>query len=161
MEKNNLNLVEILKGYEGTELWTKTHGYLTLIEVDVDSLYPIILGKKEEPYIVLTSKGKYSVCHSDGECLVFPDKDDRDWKNFSRVMPVVGKTYTTKAPDPSGLAAIEAKIVYKFEKTHPSIDNKFLVVYTSKVTSEVIIVAWVDEKGRSIQNGRNYDLVEL
>ena len=155
MEKNNLDLVEILKGYEGIELWTKTHGYLTLVEVDVDSLYPIILGKKEELYITLTSKGKYSVCHSDGECLVFPDKDDRDWKNFSRVIPVVGKTYTTKAPDPSGPAAIEAKIVYK------SIDNKFLVVYTSKVTSEVMTVAWVSEKGRSIQNGRNYDLVEL
>ena len=155
MEKNNLNLVEILKGYEGIELWTKTHGYLTLIEVDEDSLYPILLGKIEEPYITLTSKGKYSFCHSDGECLVFPDKDDRDWKNFSRVMPVVGKTYTTKAPDLSGLAEIEAKIVYK------SIDNKFLVVYTSKVTSEVMTVAWVSEKGRSIQNGRNYDLVEL
>lgn len=155
MGKNNLNLVEILKGYKGIELWTKTHGYLTLIEVDEDSLTPIILGKKEEPYITLTSKGKYSFAHSDGECLVFPDKNDRDWKNFSRVMPVIGKTYTTKAPDPSGLTAIEAKIVYK------SIDNKFLVVYTSKVTSEVITVAWVSEKGKSIQNGRNYDLVEL
>ena len=155
MEKNNLNLVEILKGQEGIELWTKTHGYLTLIEIDEDFFSQILLGKGKEPLLTLTREGKYSYYHSDGECLVFPDKNDRDWKNFSRVIPLVGKTYTTRESHGPNFNVVEAKVVYK------SIENKFLTVYTDYKTSEVVLVAWVDEKGKSIQSGKAYDLKEI
>ena len=80
----NLNLVEILKDCpRGTKLYYTVYGEVEFDHVAISSKYPIVLKLKGgEIYESLTSEGKYDIEH-DGECLLFPSKDQRDWSKFN------------------------------------------------------------------------------
>ena len=80
----NLNLVEILKDYpKGTKLYSSVFGEVELDHIDTScSNYPIIIRLKGvEGHESLTSEGKMFVDY-DGECVLFPSKDQRDWSKF-------------------------------------------------------------------------------
>ena len=79
----NLNLVEILKDCpRGTKLYYTVYGEVEFDHVSISSKYPIVLRLKDgKSYESLTSEGKYDIEH-DGECLLFPSKDQRDWSKF-------------------------------------------------------------------------------
>lgn len=77
----NLNLVEILKDCpKGTKLYSTIFGEVEFGFIEDHSTYPIVLilnGGHE----YLTSDGKlFNQC--DGECTLFPSKDQRDWSKF-------------------------------------------------------------------------------
>ena len=80
----NLNLVDILKDCpRGTKLYYTVYGEVEFEHVAISSKYPIVLKLKGgEIYESLTSEGKYDIEH-DGECLLFPSKDQRDWSKFN------------------------------------------------------------------------------
>ncbi len=80
----NLNLVEILKDCpRGTKLYYTVYGEVEFDHVAISSKYPIVLKLKGgEIYESLTSEGKYDIEY-DGECLLFPSKDQRDWSKFN------------------------------------------------------------------------------
>ena len=80
----NLNLVEILKDCpRGTKLYSTVYGEVEFDHVSISSKYPIVLRLKDgKSYESLTSEGKYDIEH-DGECLLFPSKDQRDWSKFN------------------------------------------------------------------------------
>lgn len=80
----NLNLVEILKDCpRGTKLYYTVSGEVEFDHVAISSKYPIVLRLKGiEGYESLTSEGKYDIEH-DGECLLFPSKEQRDWSKFN------------------------------------------------------------------------------
>ena len=80
----NLNLVEILKDCpRGTKLYYTVYGEVEFDHINVSSKYPIVLRLKGiEGYESLTSEGKYDIEY-DGECLLFPSKDQRDWSKFN------------------------------------------------------------------------------
>lgn len=76
----NINLVEILKGHEGETFYSPLFGEVILISAsETGSDYPIIVrtctGSREK----FTSRGVFYISFEDGECLLFPDKDQRDW----------------------------------------------------------------------------------
>ena len=77
-----LDLVEILKNCpKGTKLYSTAHGEVTLNYVGTeDANYPIsvIWGDGTASF---TRYGRYSI-ESDGECILFPSKDQRDWSKF-------------------------------------------------------------------------------
>ena len=79
----NLNLVEILKDCpEGTKLYSPVFG-----EVEFESINDII-----GPIIVTTDTGNAECFTADGkmynyyngECLLFPSKEQRDWSKFNK-----------------------------------------------------------------------------
>ena len=79
----NLDLTKILEGCpEGTKLYSTIFGNVSLKEIVSDREYPIIMSQGIKT-IPITKEGKY-ILYYDGECTLFPDKDQRDWSKFER-----------------------------------------------------------------------------
>ena len=81
----NLNLVEILKDCpKGTKLYTTTYGDVELIRVnqndDVD--YPIEIKLIDDSINSVTTDGRLCEYYN-GECVLFPSKEQRDWSKFN------------------------------------------------------------------------------
>ena len=81
----NLDLTKILEGCpRGTKFYTTVYGEASLVCIVSKDEYPIKLLLPEScANVSLTKKGTYSIYH-DGECLLFPSKDQRDWSKFER-----------------------------------------------------------------------------
>ena len=81
----NFDLVKILKNApKGTKLWSPLCGECKLIGVkEEDNDYPILCKANDGCNINFTNLGKFYkvICH-DGECILFPSKDNRDWSTF-------------------------------------------------------------------------------
>ena len=80
----NLNLVEILKDCpKGTKLYSTTYGDVELIRVnqndDVD--YPIEIKLSDDSINSVTTDGRLCEYYN-GECVLFPSKEQRDWSKF-------------------------------------------------------------------------------
>ena len=79
----NLDLTKILEGCPiGTKLYSTIFGNVSLKEIVSDREYPIIMSQGIKT-IPITKEGKY-ILYYDGECTLFPDKDQRDWSKFER-----------------------------------------------------------------------------
>ena len=81
-----LNLVEILKDCpKGTKLYSTNFGVVEFDEIGTNPNYPIVvshIGGFEK----FAKDGKlYCIC--DGECVLFPSKDQRDWSKFKHNKP--------------------------------------------------------------------------
>lgn len=91
-----LDLVKILKDCpRGIKLYSTVHGEVTLEDVvEVGTDYPI---KTDHPWgkAEFARNGKY-YNEYDGECVLFPSKDQRDWSKFK--IPVEKFDYSTLKP---------------------------------------------------------------
>lgn len=81
IEQSELDLCKLLKGCEGMVFYSTMVGYCKLIEVTEF----ITIGYGDDDYIVLESDGKYSI---DGECTLFPSKENRYWSTFVKIVSV-------------------------------------------------------------------------
>ena len=78
----NLNLVEILKDCpKGTKLYSTIHGEVEFDGIGNSGLYRIELKTEQGGYACVTSDGRH-LNYLDGECILFPSKDQRDWSKF-------------------------------------------------------------------------------
>ena len=83
----NLNLVEILKNCpEGTKLYSTVFGEVELDEVDNFSLERPIVVSHSGGFATFTNDGRLFY-RCDGECVLFPSKDQRDWSKFNYKKP--------------------------------------------------------------------------
>ena len=84
--KENLNLVEILKDApKSTKLWSPICGDCILDKIDTrdTTVYAIYcLDVNNHSPVRFTANGKYTFCFDDGECVLFPSKENRDWSTF-------------------------------------------------------------------------------
>ena len=79
----NLNLVEILKDCpKGTVLYSTIYGYVILVEVQNSGRFPIKYMKRGGTCNSVTAQGLFSL-ECEGECILFPSKDQRDWSKFN------------------------------------------------------------------------------
>ena len=81
IEQPELDLCKLLKGCEGMVFYSTMVGYCRLIEVTEF----ITIGYGDDEYVFLESDGKYSI---DGECTIFPSKENRDWSTFVKIVSV-------------------------------------------------------------------------
>ena len=74
----NINLCEILKDCpKGTKLWSPVWGDITFEKIDAfDGLVYVL---KHKGVHIILDNGKFD---ADGECIIFPSKDQRDWSKF-------------------------------------------------------------------------------
>ena len=87
-----LDLVKILKDCpKGTKLYSVAHGEVEFDHVDSDKDYPIYITCNDS-FASFTGDGKYYIEY-DGECVLFPSKDQRDWSKFK--IPVLKFDYST------------------------------------------------------------------
>ena len=86
----NIDLTEILKGCpKGTELYSTIYGKVRfegIISSDVCPIEIKFLNKFTNPSVISAYITKDGRCIStyDGECTLFPAKDQRDWAKFER-----------------------------------------------------------------------------
>ena len=85
MEKE-LNLVDILKDCpQGTKLYSTVHGEVEFCKITDNKFHPISFNFRskcgEHCTNNVTADGKYYF-NSNGECTLFPSKDQRDWSKF-------------------------------------------------------------------------------
>ena len=84
----NLNLVEILKDYpEGTKLYSTIFGDVKFQLIDESSFHPISVRTDENCIESFSADGRYNVRYNDGECALFPSKEQRDWGKFKNKKP--------------------------------------------------------------------------
>lgn len=83
----NLNLLEVLKDCpKGTKLYSTIHGEVEFERLKDGSDYPVLVKIKNEQFKNFTSTGKWTESF-DGECVLFPSKDQRDWSKFKPKQP--------------------------------------------------------------------------
>ena len=79
----NLDLTKILDGCpSGTEFYSTIFGKVSLMRVYNNTDLPIVI-VTDQGLMGLTSDGRY-FSQYDGECTLFPSKDQRDWSKFER-----------------------------------------------------------------------------
>ena len=85
----NLNLVEILKDCpKGTKLYSTVFGDVELEKIsnDENDKYPIFIRLHDNTIDDVAKDGRYIGIY-DGECVLFPSKDQRDWSKFKPKQP--------------------------------------------------------------------------
>ena len=85
----NIDLTKILDGCpKGTKFYSTLQGEVGFVKIDIFAEHPIIVSvyNKHADVIVHDSyakDGRYNSFY-DGECTLFPSKDQRDWSKFKR-----------------------------------------------------------------------------
>ena len=80
----NLNLVEILKDCpKGTTLYTTIFGDVELVSVckNKEDVFPIEVKRSDGKPTTFMKNGRFYFGY-DGECAIFPSRDQRDWSKF-------------------------------------------------------------------------------
>ena len=79
----NIDLTEILKDCpKGTKLYSTIYGVVKFDEIDeFDKTYPISFKVTADSFSTVTSDGR-RFGDFDGECTLFPSKEQRDWSKF-------------------------------------------------------------------------------
>ena len=102
----NIDLTKILKDCpKGTKLYSTIHGEVTLIDSnDTSQHYPISVRLNDKTVEIFTYEGKL-LNKFDGECILFPSKDQRDWSKF------IAPWYNKEKFDPKTLKPFDKVLV--------------------------------------------------
>ena len=80
----NIDLTKILDGCPvGTVFYHSTYGDVQFVCLNLGSVYPITMQTNKDAITSLTRDGRCDHDY-DGECQLFPSKDQRDWSKFVR-----------------------------------------------------------------------------
>ena len=85
----NLDLTKILEGCpKGTKFYSATQGEVSFVRIDPYDVHPIVLSvyikyTDTTIYDFYAKDGRYNNFY-DGECTLFPSKEQRDWSKFER-----------------------------------------------------------------------------
>ena len=123
----NIDLTKILYGCpEGTKFYSSDYGDVTFFKVSSRDWewYPIWLHYRSkvcsQPQIISLTKDGRNVYGYDGECTLFPSKNQRDWSKFVRFWdkPKIEKF------DPKTFQPFD-KVLVRYNKCSPWIPNIF------------------------------------
>ena len=80
-----IDLTKILKDCPaGTKLYSVIYGDVKFSHISKDSRCPIILHTYKGGVTVVTKHGRHNIDYEkEGECVLFPSKDQRDWNKFT------------------------------------------------------------------------------
>ena len=80
----NIDLTKILKDCpKGTKFYSILYGEVEFDKIKKESEYPIVIITKHGNNSDIKSDGRYYGEYDDGECTLFPSKDQRDWNKFT------------------------------------------------------------------------------
>ena len=83
----NLNLVEILKDCpKGTKLYSTIYGEGEFYGIENGLEFPVTYVKSDGSFGSVTAQGLVLACY-DGECTLFPSREQRDWSKFKVKKP--------------------------------------------------------------------------
>ena len=90
--ENKINIAEILRDCpEGTKLYSPVCGACTFLRVANSAYYPIMVKRVSDTTLRedFTKDGRYAEGVEDGECVLFPSAEMRDWDKFFKRGDVV------------------------------------------------------------------------
>ena len=80
----NIDLIKILKDCpKGWKFYSTLYGEVEFDKIKKESEYPIVIITKHGNNSDIKSDGRYYGEYDDGECTLFPSKDQRDWSKFT------------------------------------------------------------------------------
>ena len=80
----SIDLTKILKDCpKGTKFYSILYGEVEFDKIKKESEYPIVIITKHGNNSDIKSDGRYYGEYDDGECTLFPSKDQRDWNKFT------------------------------------------------------------------------------
>lgn len=83
----NIDLTKILKDCpKGTKLYSTIHGEVEFDGIGNSGAYRVEFKTEQGGYACVTSDGRH-LNYLDGECILFPSKDQRDWSKFKIKKP--------------------------------------------------------------------------
>lgn len=85
----NLNLVEILKDCpKGTKLYSPIFGDVEFVRVCQNHYvdFPVVIKLSDNSITSVTTDGRLYKYYN-GECILFPSKEQRDWNKFKPSKP--------------------------------------------------------------------------
>lgn len=83
----NLNLVEILKDCpKGTKLYSTVYGDVEFYGIENGLEFPVMYVKSDSLLGSVSAEGLVLACY-DGECTLFPSREQRDWSKFKPKKP--------------------------------------------------------------------------
>ena len=107
----NIDLTKILKNCPvGTKLYSPIYGEIYFEEMRSNWKYPIITITKSIYTATFTKEGFY-YADEDGECVLFPSKEQRDWNKFT------APWYKKEQFDPKTLNAFDRVLVRNYKTT--------------------------------------------
>ena len=127
MKNKELNLCKILKGNEGTKIYCTLFGYGTIVEILDNGL---VVQDKFGTIFPFYSDGRFSDEDGDydeGECLLFPSKDNRDWNTWKNPKPKV------KRLDPKLFKPFDRVLVKNSDK-----ESQWCIDFFGCFTTEII-----------------------
>ena len=78
-----IDLTKILKNCpKGTKLYSIIHGEVEYTGINDNSLYRVEFKTENKDICGITSDGRH-LSYFNGECILFPSKDQRDWSKFT------------------------------------------------------------------------------
>ena len=81
---DNINVLEVLESKpNGTKLWCVLFGKCFLDGIDINNIRPIRIGIEKGDTFKLTANAKLGGKYIDGDCLLYPSKEMRDWSRFA------------------------------------------------------------------------------
>lgn len=84
---DNLNLVEILKDCpKGTKLYSTLYGEVKFNGIGKGDRFPVRFVKSDSIHGSVTAQG-LMLSYFDGECTLFPSREERDWSKFKVKKP--------------------------------------------------------------------------
>ena len=126
----NLDLTKILEGCpKGTKFYNSIYGEVRFERIVENVSYPIILSICNDRCntINVTKKGlHYKDCN--GECVLFPSKDQRDWAKFERFW------------DKPKVKRFDPKAFQPFDKilVRDSLDERWSIDFFSHKTGNIV-----------------------
>ena len=79
----NIDLTKILKNCpKGWEFYSSIHGYVYFEELNTNDKYPVIISYKNGKLECFGADCRLLI-DLDGECTLFPSKEQRDWSKFT------------------------------------------------------------------------------
>ena len=86
MMNENLNLVEILKDCpKGTKLYSTVYGEVEFYGIENGLEFPVMYVKSDSLLGSVSAEGLALACY-DGECTLFPSREQRDWSKFKQLV---------------------------------------------------------------------------
>lgn len=117
----NIDLTKILKDCpKGWNLYTSVFGYVKFLEVDNNHVSIERVGK----IIQIASDGRVYSC-SEGECIIFPSRNQRDWSKFT------APWYKNDRFDPKTLNAFDKVLVRDYDFVTWNCDFLSYITYDS------------------------------
>lgn len=122
----NIDLIKILKDCpKGWVFYSSIFGEVHFSGIEEFAVYPIIFVSSSGSICSTTKEGKHYVDY-DGECTLFPSKEQRDWSNFTATWQ------STQKFDPNTLMPYDKVLV------RDCASEKWLCTLFSHITKEEV-----------------------